>query len=148
MKTLISKLIIIVAGLLSSNLCFSQSAKDSTLTTYVESMDSNRAKIWNKISAHLATDLKFPKEAIAAGIEDATVYVSAILREDGSIVKVKVKKSVGYGFDEEALRVILAMRDFEPVVVDGQPMAVKLVIPVHFKQTEQKSSQTETMLKE
>ena len=139
MKKLISEVVLITILSLLSIRSFSQDIKNNnaeakvTANTNSEPVDSNRIRIWDKISGHLTRDLKFPQEAINAGIRDTTVYVSAVIREDGNIVKVKVRKPVGYGFDEEALRVILAMRDFQPVIVDGQPMAVKLLIPVRFK---------------
>jgi len=65
-----------------------------------------------------------------AGIK-GTVYIEAIIDEEGNVINAIVKKGVGGGLDEEALNAVLQTK-FVPGKQRGKPVKVKLVIPIKF----------------
>lgn len=81
--------------------------------------------------AFLRQKLKYPKSALDMGIE-AKLYVQFIVNTDGSISEVKVLKSQGYGFDQEAARVINQMPKWKPGSQGGKKVRVIYVIPIIF----------------
>jgi protein TonB len=66
------------------------------------------------------------------GIE-GKVFVEFIVDKDGSITEVTVMKGIGSGCDEEAIRVIKAAPKWNPGKQRGQPVKVKLIVPITFK---------------
>lgn len=80
---------------------------------------------------YLGEQLKYPKNALDLGIE-AKLYVQFIVNTDGSVSEVKVLKPQGYGFDEEAARVIRQMPPWEPGYQGGRKVRVIHVIPINF----------------
>jgi TonB family protein len=81
---------------------------------------------------HIKTNLTYPDSAKAAGAE-GPVVVEFIIDASGSITKPVITKSLGYGCDEEALRVISLMPAWQPGMQGGKPVAVKMVVPVMFQ---------------
>ena len=65
-----------------------------------------------------------------AGI-GGTVYIEAIIDEEGNVINATVKKGIGGGLDEEALNAVLNTK-FVPGKQRGKPVKVKLVIPIKF----------------
>ncbi len=61
----------------------------------------------------IAKNVQYPKEAEAAGIEGSVIVGYDIL-DTGQVQNVRILKGLGYGCDEEAMRVIGLMR-FEKV---------------------------------
>ena len=53
----------------------------------------------------ISKNLSYPKEAIEKQIE-GTVYLSYIVNNQGEIEDIRVTKGIGYGCDEEAMRLI------------------------------------------
>jgi protein TonB len=60
------------------------------------------------------------------------VYISFVVEKNGSISQPKILKGIGYGCDEEALRVINSMPRWTPGRQNGIPVRVQVVIPLHF----------------
>lgn len=54
-------------------------------------------------------NLKYPSEAIKARV-DGTVTLRYSIDYRGKVVEVKVKKGIGFGCDEEAIRVVKMLR--------------------------------------
>lgn len=79
---------------------------------------------------YLATNVRYPETARAGRVE-GRVFVSFIVRSDGRITDVGVLKGLGYGCDEEAVRVISAMPNWKPGTQSGRAVNVKynLVVP-------------------
>lgn len=81
--------------------------------------------------AYLAKNIKYPKFAMDQDIE-AKLFVEFIVNTDGSISDVKVLRGEGYGFDEEAARVIKEMPNWIPGQQGGKKVRVIYVIPINF----------------
>ncbi|MBK9013405.1 MAG: TonB family protein [Saprospiraceae bacterium] len=61
------------------------------------------------------------------------VVVKFVIEKDGSVTNPEIAKSVGFGCDEEVLRVINMMPNWAPGKKDGKPVAVSFNLPVKFK---------------
>jgi protein TonB len=79
------------------------------------------------------TTLRYPAEARRFGVE-GKVFISVVITKDGRIIDEKVEKGLGYGLDEEALRVIQEIPDeWVPGIVNGHPTDMKILIPIIFR---------------
>jgi len=75
--------------------------------------------------------VKYPKEARKKNIQ-GRVMIQFVVDEEGNIIEAKVVKGIGYGCDEEALRVINSMPKWKPGTQKGKPVRVRFVIPIRF----------------
>ena len=66
-------------------------------------------------------------------VEAGTVYVAFIVGSDGSIRDTRVFKGVKESMDKEALRLINGMTNWDPGVIDGQPVASVYGLPIIFR---------------
>jgi TonB family protein len=76
-------------------------------------------------------NLKYPQEAMKKGIS-GKVFVSFIVKSDGSIADVKILRGIGGGCDEEAMRVVKLMPKWKPGKNKGVPVDVIFNLPVVF----------------
>ena len=81
---------------------------------------------------YMADNIKYPEEALKKGIS-GTVYVSFIIFDNGEVDKVSILRGVGYGLDEEALRVVKTMPKWKPGTQDGKAVNVAFNLPINFK---------------
>lgn len=79
----------------------------------------------------LADNLVYPLQARRDEIS-GTVHVSFVVNTDGSIVAVKIVRSVAGGCSEEALRVVKLMPKWKAGRHNGHSVRVKMTIPVKF----------------
>ncbi len=75
--------------------------------------------------------IQHPDSAYANGIE-GEVIVTIMVNEKGLVEDPVVKKGVGGGCDEEALRVVRQAR-FSPGLSQGNPVKIRMKIPVTFE---------------
>ncbi|HNY01097.1 MAG TPA: TonB family protein [Bacteroidales bacterium] len=80
----------------------------------------------------MVENLKYPEEAIKKGIQ-GVVFVSFVVKADGSVASVKIVRGIGHGCDEEAFRVVKSMPKWIPGEMDGKPVDVIFNLPVKFK---------------
>ena len=83
----------------------------------------------------VANNVKYPQEAKDKDIA-GRVFISFVVEKDGSVSNVEVKRGIGGGCDEEAVRVISAMPKWKPGIKDGKPVRVSYMMPIVFKLTE------------
>jgi len=76
--------------------------------------------------------VKYPKSAINAGIQ-GRVMVEFIVEKDGSISSVRIVKSLDDAIDAETLKVVKASPKWKPGINKGEPVRVKIALPVEFK---------------
>lgn len=88
----------------------------------------------NALRSFLASNIVYPEPAKDAGI-GGTVYVNFIINEKGEIEGSKLLKGIGYGCDEEALRVVNKIPKFKKPGKNaaGKPVKVIYNIPIAFK---------------
>lgn len=90
------------------------------------------AAAWGKF---LQKNLRFPAVAQEQGVS-GKVILSFIIEKDGSLSNIKVERGAGYGFDEEALRVLKLAKAWKPGIQNGQPVRVRYNIPINFQLSE------------
>ena len=79
----------------------------------------------------LGKSLKYPRAAASAGVS-GKVFVSFIVNSDGSLTDLQVLKGIGFGCDEEAIRVMQKMPRWKPGKQSGRAVRVKFNLPISF----------------
>lgn len=81
----------------------------------------------------VSQNIVYPPVAREIG-KEGTVYVSFVVNETGNVENVKVMKGIGFGCDEEVVRVVGKMPRWKKVGKNaGHPVKVRFNIPVSFK---------------
>jgi protein TonB len=83
------------------------------------------------LEKYLHENLRYPGEARQAGVK-GTVYIGFVVCRDGSICNPQVMRGIGYGCDQEALRLIREMPRWLPGKQRGQPVLVRYSLPIRF----------------
>lgn len=84
---------------------------------------------WNK---YLKKNLKYPKKAWWEELE-SDVVVEFIVRKDGSITDIKHLTVFGWGFEEEAVRLIKASGKWNPALKNGRAVDFKGTVKIPFR---------------
>lgn len=85
----------------------------------------------DKFYKFIGDNLKYPAMAADNNIQ-GKVIVSFTIEKDGSLTEPKVERKLGYGLDEEALRVLKLTKRWNPGMQNGKPVRVKYNIPIVF----------------
>jgi len=87
---------------------------------------------WQAMNELIYRKLKYPSEAREHDIQ-GLVVVSFVVSKDGSLENYKIKRGIGGGCDEEALRVVKHLDGkWKPGSIDGVPVRVQFNVPVRF----------------
>ena len=76
----------------------------------------------------IKSNLEYPKKAADLKIH-GSVIISFYVEKDGRLTGIAVKKSLGYGCDEEALRIVKIM----PKWIPSKQGRVEMLVPIQFK---------------
>ena len=104
---------------------------DTTIFTDVEVQPSFPGGI-EALRNFMMENLHYPEEAIKDSIE-GRVFLDFVVEVDGTIQEVNVVKSVHPLLDAEAVRVILAMPQWQPGMHRGEAVRVRWFMPVTFR---------------
>ena len=74
----------------------------------------------------------YPDLARRMGIA-GTVVIEVSIDEEGKVINAVIKQGLGYGCDESALESVRKASFYPARADDGQPVAVKVQIPFHFR---------------
>jgi len=85
-------------------------------------------KAWAK---YMERNLKYPYRAQEEGVQ-GKVFVSFVVEKDGSITDVQVLKGIGFGCDEEAVKVIRKSPLWKAGKNKGVPVRVRYNMPINF----------------
>lgn len=77
---------------------------------------------------YIAENLKIPTESTETG----SVYVSFYVSERGLVEDVTILRGLATPQNEAALRVVRNMPTWEPALLSGKPVKVKMTLPVRF----------------
>jgi TonB family protein len=81
----------------------------------------------------LGTNIRYPVDAARLGVT-GKVKLSFVVREDGTMGEYKVESGVGFGIDDEALRVVKKMSGlWEPGFLRGKTIPVRYTVPINFQ---------------
>ena len=75
--------------------------------------------------------LRYPKEALLHRVE-GSVYLKYEVNERGTVHSISVVNGVGYGCDEEAIRIISLLK-YSQVKNRGMKVNTKLKLAIHFR---------------
>jgi periplasmic protein TonB len=79
----------------------------------------------------LSKNIRYPAAAQRANVS-GRVFVSFVVNTDGSIQDVTTLKGLGFGTDEEAIRVVKSMPKWRAGKQSGRPVRVKYNLPINF----------------
>lgn len=86
---------------------------------------------------YLAENLKYP-DALKSSKLEGTTLVQFVVCTDGEVTEVTVAQSSGYPeMDEEAVRVVESFPNWKPAAKNGEIIAMKTQLPVHFVYNEE-----------
>jgi protein TonB len=84
------------------------------------------------LASFLKQNLEYPDAAATKGIS-GQVILDFVVETDGRLSDIRVTRSAGFGFDEEAVRVLKLAPAWQPGSQNGQPVRVRYSIPVNFR---------------
>ncbi len=83
------------------------------------------------LDSFLSKNMKYPKAAARANVR-GRVYLSFVVTTNGKIKDIIILKGLGFGIDEEALRVMALMPRWAPGRQDGNSLNVRYRLPIAF----------------
>ena len=81
--------------------------------------------------AFFGNNIHYPAIAREKNIQ-GTVLLRVLIDKDGKVTNPSIEKGIGGGCDEEVLRVVKMMPDWNPGTADGNPVEVEMILPVTF----------------
>jgi protein TonB len=83
------------------------------------------------MQVYIQKNLSYPRWAIENNIK-GKVVLSFVVMPDGSIEFSEIERGIGFGCDDEALRVVNEMPKWKPGIQNGKKVAVKFILPIRF----------------
>jgi periplasmic protein TonB len=112
-----------------------------SIFTYVEQMPEYIGG-QSEMLRYIKENLKYPEDALEEERE-AKVYVKFVVDENGAINNVSSIRPAGYGFDEEAIRVVESMPEWKPGKQNGKAVKVHFQIPIYFSMPKEEAPKKE-----
>jgi TonB family protein len=85
------------------------------------------------LSMFLISNTNYPDEAVQNNLE-GRVFIKFIIDEKGKVTEPEIVRSSGHPIlDEEALRVISVLPDWNPGILDGKTVKVNFTVPINFQ---------------
>ena len=85
----------------------------------------------NALRKFITSSLKYPEIAVQNEIQ-GKVYVSFVVKKDGSVSNAKIARGVDPSLDKEALRVVNSLPRWKPGIQRGTPVNVSYTVPINF----------------
>lgn len=85
----------------------------------------------SKMETYFNRNIIYPQEALKNKIE-GKVIVTFIIEKDGSTSNIEVVKKLGWGIDEEAIRLISKMPAWRPGKLEGRLVRIRFTLPIVF----------------
>lgn len=87
---------------------------------------------YKNLKPFLESQIKYPKAALKAQVQ-GNVYVSFVIEKDGNLSNPKIQRALGYGTNEEAIRVLKLSPRWKPGLEKGKPVRTIYHTPISFK---------------
>ncbi|MBC8153948.1 MAG: energy transducer TonB [Bacteroidetes bacterium] len=94
---------------------------------------------FSSLNDYLGQNLRYPEAAQKANVQ-GKVFVSFVVAADGGISDVQILKGLGFGCDQEAVRVIKQMPNWKPGQQSGRAVKVKFNLPIAFTLDEEEAA--------
>lgn|GEM_PF-2404854 len=98
-----------------------------TIVTYASPKGGMKA-----FKAHLETNMRYPSKALEENIK-GTVKLGFVVTKSGKVRDIQVLRSLGYGCDEEAIRLLKTGPDWFPKTVEDEPESSGRTVKIRFK---------------
>lgn len=102
-------------------------AQEAPLTTSATPVNG-----MNSFKEYVDKNLNYPEQARQAGIE-GEVTVRFFVEKDGALSGLTIKESLGYGCDEEAVRLIEKGPKWKPATENNNPVRREVNVEIRFK---------------
>ena len=79
----------------------------------------------------IGKNIRYPSKAIDANIT-GKVFVNFVIDKKGNVTNIKILKGLGYGCDEEVIRVFSIMPVWTPGKQKGKKVKVSFNVPINF----------------
>lgn len=84
------------------------------------------------LGEYIGNNLKYPEAAQKANAH-GRVFVNFVVTKTGEITDINLLKGIGYGADQEAMRVVAQMPRWKPGSQRGQAVNVRYNLPINFQ---------------
>ncbi len=83
------------------------------------------------LQQYISKNLHYPPLAIEQGIR-GVVYLEFIVKKDGELSEINIKRGLGFGCDKEAVRIVKKMPKWIPAKKNGQAIDSHYLLPIQF----------------
>lgn len=131
--TLLSAAVLLAVGAKAQKQRHADSiGKDGMVYQFVEQMPEFPGGS-DKVPEYISENLHYPDSARNAN-KEGRVTVRFVVMEDGSIKDATIMSPrLGYGMEEEVIRVVLAMPKWTPGISNGKAVKVYYTLPITFR---------------
>ena len=85
----------------------------------------------DSLQHYLSKNLVYPAKAREEGIQ-GVVLVGFVVNKDGSLSNIRVQRSVDESLDQEAIRLVKNMGNWEPALLKNSPVRTMCILPIKF----------------
>lgn len=85
-----------------------------------------------QLDKYLRQNVRYPEAARLKGVQ-GVVFLSFIVTKAGNLREVRVLKGLGFGADEEALRLVQGMPKWNPAKQSGRTVHARFNLPIPFE---------------
>lgn len=117
--------------MLTTIVAYGQNSITTNKKAYITERDPFYPGGQHAMRAFIKENLKYPRSA-KKNKTTGRVFVNFIINKDGDVINAKVMRGIGDGCDEEALRVVNSMPQWEPAFQNGKPINVSITVPISF----------------
>jgi hypothetical protein len=112
----------------------SQEISDNEILTDTEALDQQPEFQggYDEMVKFIKKNIQYSASVRRTGV-NGVVFVSFIVRNNGSLTNIKTVRGINSDCDKEAERLVSIMPLWRPGIVDDKPVNVHLILPVHFK---------------
>jgi periplasmic protein TonB len=129
------KIFLIGIMLLIGNLVFAQNNTKSDDEFLIVDESASPKGGMQMFYKYLSENIKYPIEAKNAKVQ-GKVFIQFVVNKKGEIEEAIVVRGIGFGCDEEALRVIKNAPAWNPGMHKDKPVKQRMVVPINFKYEE------------
>jgi protein TonB len=104
---------------------------DPTIFLSVENMPQFEGGL-SRLMEFVSKNIKYPRAAQANGVE-GTVVVSFVVGASGEVTDIQILKGLGYGTEEEAIRVMKKLPRWTPGNQNGRNVPVRMTLPIRLE---------------
>lgn len=99
----------------------------------------------DKLNTFLESSIVYPSDAVDNEIQ-GVVIVNFTVEKDGSLSNIKTDKKLGFGIDEEAIRVLKLTKKWYPATQNGKAVSVAYSMPIKFSFEQPKKASKGTII--